>query len=524
MKRVYHFLLVNLMILALSAEQLSAQYQKLITPDKDAVVFSAVPNNNYGSSSILSIQNSAYNGAAESFLYFSLLSIPSNATITSAKLELYCSFKQNNPVISIGKAGVGSWSENWITWSNSPAFSATSAGNVGSLNSYTEYDVTNFVNDWYSGNQINNGFVIACGSSESSATFSSREGSYSPKLIVNYSILPSIPEPYLPVNTSVDNPINPVITWKSANYADSYRLQVSTNSNFSSFVFNQGGITGTSQQVTNLIYGTNYYWRVCSTNLSGTSAYSTTWSFKTIYQLQLTVLPDITYTRDWNASIQYVINVTDNNNNAISGAMVSVTDNLMGQTIQVGPTSAGGQITYTTTVPNGKANGTYNLTFVGSKTGYFNSSTTTRSVIVDHTTQSTRTLTIASSNPNSGVNISVSPNDNNNLGNGSTPFTRTFNNNTSVTLTAPASASGNNFLKWQRNGSDYLTTQSITFSLDADYTFTAVYQTPPPTTRTLTVASSNPNSGVNISVSPNDNNNLGNGSTPLTRTFNNNTS
>ena len=89
----------------------------------------------------------------------------------------------------------------------------------------------------------------------------------------------------------------------------------------------------------------------------------------------------------------------------------------------------------------------------------------------------TRTLSVASSNPNSGVNITVSPNDNTGQGIGSTPFTRVFNNNTSVTLTAPSTASGNNFLKWQRNGSDYLANQSITFSLDADYTFTAVYQT-----------------------------------------------
>lgn len=45
----------------------------------------------------------------------------------------------------------------------------------------------------------------------------------------------------------------------------------------------------------------------------------------------------------------------------------------------------------------------------------------------------------------------------------------------------------------------------------------------PPPTRTLTVMSSNPSSGVSITVSPNDNNGQGNGVTPFTRIYNNNT-
>src|SRR5215213_10316450 len=44
-----------------------------------------------------------------------------------------------------------------------------------------------------------------------------------------------------------------------------------------------------------------------------------------------------------------------------------------------------------------------------------------------------------------------------------------------------------------------------------------------PVTRTLTVASVNPSSGVSITVSPNDNGGLGNGTTPFSRTYNQNT-
>lgn len=100
-------------------------------------------------------------------------------------------------------------------------------------------------------------------------------------------------------------------------------------------------------------------------------------------------------------------------------------------------------------------------------------------------------LTVISSNPNSGVNVTVSPVDINSQSNGSTQFTRTYNSGTSVTLTAPATAGGNSFLKWQRGGVDYSTDQSITFTMDADYTVTAVYGPEP------TITSITPNSGVN---------------------------
>ena len=94
--------------------------------------------------------------------------------------------------------------------------------------------------------------------------------------------------------------------------------------------------------------------------------------------------------------------------------------------------------------------------------------------------QTTAILTVASSNPSSGVSITVSPNDNNGQGDGSTQFTRTYNINTIVTLTAPSTASGSNFQKWRRNGADWSTSTSINVTMDANYTLSAVYVTPPP--------------------------------------------
>jgi hypothetical protein len=129
------------------------------------------------------------------------------------------------------------------------------------------------------------------------------------------------------------------------------------------------------------------------------------------------------------------------------------------------------------------------------------------------------TLTVASSNPSSGVAITVSPNDRNGRGNGTTQFTRYYSSSTSITLTAPSTANGNTFQKWQRDGSDYSTSKSITFSLSRNRTFKAVYTTSTTTSYTLTIASSNPSSGIAISVSPNDINGSGNGTTQFTRTY-----
>ena len=85
-----------------------------------------------------------------------------------------------------------------------------------------------------------------------------------------------------------------------------------------------------------------------------------------------------------------------------------------------------------------------------------------------------------SQNPASGVSAAVSPADNNGLSGGTTgtpPLTRTYNAGTSVTLTAPLAVSGDNFQKWQENGSDYSTNSTITV-MAGDDTYTAVYLTP----------------------------------------------
>ena len=129
-----------------------------------------------------------------------------------------------------------------------------------------------------------------------------------------------------------------------------------------------------------------------------------------------------------------------------------------------------------------------------------------------------RTLTVASSNPNSGIVVGATPTDNNGVSSGTTTFTLTYDQNTTVILNAPGTAPGNLiFLKWQRDGADYSSTNVTLVGMDVDHTMTAVYGAIP--THVLTVGSTNPSSGVAINVSPNDIGGLGAGTTQFTRTY-----
>ena len=73
----------------------------------------------------------------------------------------------------------------------------------------------------------------------------------------------------------------PTLTWNASSGATSYRVQVSTDPGFATFIYNQANIATTSTTVTGLGSRVTYYWRVNATNTYGTSAWSAIWNFKT---------------------------------------------------------------------------------------------------------------------------------------------------------------------------------------------------------------------------------------------------
>jgi hypothetical protein len=92
---------------------------------------------------------------------------------------------------------------------------------------------------------------------------------------------PSIPVLAYPADLATGIPQNPVMQWRKVTGAETYQLQVSTSSAFTSTVFNDSTLTDTSRAVTLTGAGT-YYWRVRAKNVAGTSAYAAPWKFAAI--------------------------------------------------------------------------------------------------------------------------------------------------------------------------------------------------------------------------------------------------
>ncbi len=101
------------------------------------------------------------------------------------------------------------------------------------------------------------------------------------KVYVTGSSPPPTPTLVSPANGAIGVPINPIFTWNAATGAMSYHLQVSTDSLFRTFIFNDSTISNTSKQIYSLAYDTVYYWQVSAKNISGSSDFSASWSFTT---------------------------------------------------------------------------------------------------------------------------------------------------------------------------------------------------------------------------------------------------
>lgn len=93
---------------------------------------------------------------------------------------------------------------------------------------------------------------------------------------------PSTPALASPADGAINQPVPLTLSWNPATDAETYRLQVSASSDFSTTVLDDSTITSLSSQIGALAGNTTYYWRVRAKNISGASAYSAAWSFITV--------------------------------------------------------------------------------------------------------------------------------------------------------------------------------------------------------------------------------------------------
>ena len=92
--------------------------------------------------------------------------------------------------------------------------------------------------------------------------------------------VPAVPTLVSPSNNGLHQPLVAQFSWLPVGFAQSYRLQIAFDSNFTILVLNDSTITGSSRTAGPLLNDTTYYWRVRSKNIAGTSGWSSVWKFQ----------------------------------------------------------------------------------------------------------------------------------------------------------------------------------------------------------------------------------------------------
>ncbi len=91
---------------------------------------------------------------------------------------------------------------------------------------------------------------------------------------------PGAPSLTSPANGSTQQPLRPVFTWTGT--ADSYVIDVATDSGFSNIVFTATVAATTATPNADLQSNTQFFWRVTGSNICGDGAASSTFSFTTV--------------------------------------------------------------------------------------------------------------------------------------------------------------------------------------------------------------------------------------------------
>ncbi len=145
-------------------------------------------------------QPPAFNQCFEGFLIqWSFPKLPNEATILSAKMELYCDyFYGTKSGKAVFRLVTGPWDEATVAWANKPEVQSDSeiTADWPSGQTWLSLDVTEFVRGWHEGTFPNHGiFALSTGTgqSTSSAAFLSSDSGNArqrPKLTITYTLQP----------------------------------------------------------------------------------------------------------------------------------------------------------------------------------------------------------------------------------------------------------------------------------------------------------------------------------------------
>ena len=228
---------------------------------------------------------------SRSLIKFDISGLPSNVDITAATLRVYlvnsCDYPDTSRRIRTYRI-VSNWSEGDVTWNNKPSY----GGAYGSKDilptdwGWHSFDVTDLVKEWYAGTYTNYGVMLR--GPETSADgrrgFSTREGSYTPYLVVHYvsNNPPNTPSNPSPADGATDVSINTDLSWTGgdpdAGDTVTYDVYLEANDSTPDDLVCDDATTTTCDPGT-LAYDTQYYWYVVATDSASASTTGPTWDF-----------------------------------------------------------------------------------------------------------------------------------------------------------------------------------------------------------------------------------------------------
>ena len=138
-------------------------------PDADATLKQSIPDQNLGTTTELSADNSPQE---RSFLRFTVSGVPAGQSVLRATLRLYATNgSDNGPEIRPSASG---WSETGVTWNNQPSLLGPLVADAAAVpaGAWQEYDLTGAV----TGNGVYSFGVLP--NSSNRTVFDSREGSH----------------------------------------------------------------------------------------------------------------------------------------------------------------------------------------------------------------------------------------------------------------------------------------------------------------------------------------------------------
>lgn len=214
--------------------------------------------------------------------------IPTNAEFDSLRTAV----KNNgNSLKEVGQGredGIGT---------NTSGFSALIAG-AKYLDSRGFYDLGKYTFFWSSSplNSLSSNNLRMSYYDSGVGVFSNdKSNAFSIRCIKDDERIPEIPIQEFPSNGMTQQPTSLQFSWSSSKGANSYDLQISTDSTFTSNTFGLRNLINTKFQFQGLKNNIKYYWRICAVNNYGYSFWSSIWNFITVNSDNCPGIPPVTY-------------------------------------------------------------------------------------------------------------------------------------------------------------------------------------------------------------------------------------